>query len=143
MRKITKVILHCDASSNPEQDSIEAVRELHTSPKSIKFKWGEYETHGKAWRDVGYHFYIQSNGTLQRGRSIDEIGAHCLGENKHSIGICMHGSKKSDFNNQQKLTLVRLIQALVTLFPEVTIHGHNEFANKECPVYDVEPFKMI
>lgn len=143
MRNINKLILHCDASSNPKQDSIEAVRELHTASKNTSFKWGEYETHGKGWRDVGYHFYIQSDGNLQMGRSIDESGAHCLGENGNSIGICMHGAKKSDFNNQQKLTLVRLIQSLVTLFPDITVHGHNEFADKLCPVYDVEPFKMI
>jgi N-acetylmuramoyl-L-alanine amidase len=143
MRTINKAILHCDASSNPNQDSIESVRDLHTSPKTKAIKWGEYDTHGKGWGEVGYHFYIQSDGTLQYGRSIDKKGAHCIGHNHESIGICMHGVKKSDFNNKQKLTLYRLLNSLVMIFPDMTIHGHNEFANKACPVYDVEPFKMI
>lgn len=143
MRQINEIILHCSASSNAKQDDISKVKELHTSPKTKSFKWGKYDTNGKAWSDVGYHYFIKSDGTLQHGRSIDRSGAHCLNHNKNSIGICLSGNLKSDFTGDQFITLTNLLKALVLLFPKVTIHGHNEFANKTCPVFDVTPFKFI
>jgi N-acetyl-anhydromuramyl-L-alanine amidase AmpD len=143
MRYIDKIILHCSASNNPDQDSIQAIRKLHTSSKLVEIKWGDYDTQGREFIDVGYHYFIQSSGKIELGRDLDIMGAHCRGENTNSIGICLSGNEKNDFTGDQFIALTRLLQALVLLFPGVTIHGHNEFANKSCPVFDVTPFKTI
>lgn len=143
MRAIYNAILHCSASNNPEQDNIKAVRNLHMSSKLKEIKWGTYDTHGREFVDVGYHYFIQSNGTIENGRDLDLIGAHCSGNNSHSIGICLSGNNEEDFTIEQFTSLTKLLMALVVLFPKITIHGHNEFTNKACPVFDVTPFKTI
>jgi N-acetyl-anhydromuramyl-L-alanine amidase AmpD len=141
MRTINKLIVHCSASDNIIDDSIEAIRSLHTSPKDKKILWGTYQTTGKGWTDVGYHFFIEKSGEIKKGRDIDRKGAHCYKQNDNSIGVCLSGN--TDFKGDQFIALTRLLQALVILFPEVTIHGHNEFANKTCPNFDMKTFKTI
>ena len=37
---------------------------------------------------------------------------------------------------EQKATLLALLRHLKTLYPNATIHGHNEFARKACPCFD-------
>ena len=71
------------------------------------------------------------------------IGAHCTGHNAISIGICYIGglskdSKPKDTRTpQQRESMLSLIEQLCEEFPRVTIHGHNEFANKACPCFMV------
>ena len=143
MRVIKKHIIHCSASNLPEQGNIAAIKELHTASKTKKFKWGIYDTHGREFKDVGYHFFIRKDGTLEYGRSIMESGAHCKGHNHDSIGTCLEGYLLEDFTQEQKMTLYKLCRSLVTIFPNITTHGHNEFANKACPVMDISAYKVI
>ncbi len=44
------------------------------------------------WSGIGYHFVVRKNGTIERGRPIKTIGAHCTGQNSDSIGICFEGN---------------------------------------------------
>ena len=39
---------------------------------------------------------------------------------------------------QQKAALKALIEQLKEEYPEATVHGHNEFASKDCPCFDVK-----
>ena len=46
----------------------------------------------KGWYGIGYHFVIRKNGSIERGRPLEMIGAHAGPEvNGHSIGICLTG----------------------------------------------------
>ena len=69
------------------------------------------------------------------------IGAHTSGQNANSLGICYEGGlnelgKAADTRtSEQKATLLALLRHLKTLYPNATIHGHNEFACKACPCY--------
>lgn len=128
MRRIDKIIIHCSDSNLPNHDNIETIRQWHK---------------GRGFSDVGYHFFIRSDGTIEKGRDLDIKGAHCQGKNNHSIGICLHGKYKEDFKGDQFISLTRLLKSLVTIFPNVTTHGHNEFSRKQCPVFDVTPYKKI
>ena len=97
---------------------------------------------------VGYHFVVKLDGTIKKGRPIEEIGAHCLGQNKNSIGICYIGGL--DKNKYLKDTrtaaqirsmdnlLKELLEELRFIQPGliITVHGHREFANKACPCFD-------
>ena len=48
---------------------------------------------------IGYHYVIEVDGTIESGRSIDEVGMHLKGFNERSIGICMIGGiSKQDPN---------------------------------------------
>ena len=48
----------------------------------------------RGFEGIGYHFVVPVKGRFQHGRNIRMIGAHALGENKDSIGVCIVG----DFN---------------------------------------------
>lgn len=139
-KKIDLIILHCSDNPNPKTD-IADIRAYHTAPKPK----------GKGWRDVGYHWFIRSDGLLQRGREVDgdpfmeaeEIGAHCQGFNSRAIGICLNGRK--EFAPIQFETLKSLLQVVCfTRWPSATLHGHCEYSldGKTCPNFDVEPHRI-
>lgn len=129
MRTINKIILHCSATKEGINFNINDIRRWHKA---------------KGWKDVGYHYVICLDGTVQSGRPLEQIGAHCSGYNSHSIGICYIGgldknNKAKDTRTpQQKAAMYDLLIKLKKQFPNATIHGHNEFANKACPSFDVQ-----
>lgn len=101
---------------------------------------------------IGYHYVIRRDGNIEVGRPADMIGAHTSGQNSYSLGICYEGGLvevkelKSERvkelhtadtrTPEQKATLFALLRHLKTLYPNATIHGHNEFARKACPCFD-------
>lgn len=96
----------------------------------------------RGFDEIGYHDLIGRDGVWVRGRSTRKQGAHCRdgGQNRISLGVCLiggYGSHETDlfydhFTYEQNLTLRNLIH-----FYEMTPFGHNEFAAKACPGFDV------
>lgn len=129
MRKITKKILHC-ADTRIDQDfDVEDIRSWHVD--------------GNGWSDIGYHYYIKLDGTIQTGRSIEKTGAHCKGENSDSIGICFEGGKKEDgskwdwITEEQELSFYKLNYELDQEYGITNVFGHYNFSSKTCPNIDV------
>ena len=129
MRKINKIIVHCSATREGQDITVDTIRKWHVE--------------GRGWSDIGYHFYIDINGKIWKGRNIDKSGAHTLGENKSSIGLCYCGGVETDGKTpkdtrteQQKESLLHVLKTLKAMFPDASIHSHNEFANKACPSFD-------
>ena len=85
-REVSKVFLHCSASSRPEHGDIEVIRQWHKQ---------------RGWSDVGYHYFIPFEGDIQSGRSIEKIPSAQKGHNTGSSASCVHGLKKSDFTLNQ------------------------------------------
>ena len=131
MRKINKIIIHCSDSENPNHDDISVIREWHTSPSPFD--------PSKPWSDVGYHYFIKSNGNIQVGRDEGQIGAHCFGHNGDSIGICLHG--KTSFSEPQFRMLNNLIRDIKARYEIEQVEGHGFFDKKKtCPNFDVHEF---
>lgn len=93
---------------------------------------------------MGYHFVIYADGTIRSGRPLQFMGAHTKGHNHNSIGVCYVGGVDEDLKpkdtltQQQYASIVYLVKALRVAYGEnLKIHGHNEFANKACPSFDV------
>ena len=130
-RKIDKIIIHCSATREGDDISPSQIKEWHVA---------------RGFKTIGYHFVITLDGRTHVTRSLAQVGAHCKGQNKNSIGICYvggldkNGKPKDTLTSAQKITLLRLVKALKQSYPKVTIHGHNEFANKACPCFDVSEF---
>lgn len=128
-RKIEKIILHCAATPEGRNVSTETIRSWHVK--------------GRGWSDIGYHFVIELDGSVKEGRPMHRIGAHTKGQNATSVGICYVGgidknkNPKDTRTEAQKASMDKLIDALLEDFPGATIHGHNEFANKACPSFNV------
>ena len=130
MRKITKIIVHCSATPEGRDYTVADIDRWHKQ---------------KGWNGIGYHYVIYRDGSVHTGRDVEIMGAHCTGQNANSIGICYIGGMTAD-NKQPKDTrtpeqvaaLRDLVELLKTEYPTATIHGHNEFANKACPCFDVK-----
>ena len=102
------------------------------------------------WRDIGYHYLIYRDGSIHTGRPVSQVGAHCYGYNKHSIGICYVGGCAKDGKTpkdtrtpEQKQALALLLTELHRQFPKATLHGHREFARKACPSFDCDEYDYI
>ena len=131
MRKINKIIVHCSAT--PEG------RDVKT--KTIK----DWHVNGNHWKDIGYHYVIELNGSVHKGRDESIVGAHCSGQNANSIGVCYVGGVAEDCKTPkdtrteaQKQSLIKLLKELKQKYPKATIHGHSEYANKACPCFDAK-----
>lgn len=131
MRTINKLIIHCSATKPDMDIGAEEIRRWHK---------------GKGWRDIGYHYVIRRDGTVEDGRALEDEGAHTLGHNKASIGICLVGGigdnlkPDANFTHLQYVELYNLVDYLRAKYPDVAIHGHRDFARKACPCFDVHEF---
>lgn len=88
------------------------------------------------WSGIGYHFVIlndkhsqKADGTIENGRPTNKMGAHALGLNDRSLGICCIGhGDKNDFTPAQYESLYGLLRRLMTEFdiPVNKVIGHRE-----------------
>jgi len=125
-RKVNKIILHCSDSDVMKHNDVNIIKLWHIA---------------RGFKTVGYHYFIQKNGSAQGGRPVTQEGAHVKGHNGDSIGICLHGRK--EFTNDQFRSLAKLIRSLAAKFKlkKGFIFGHNDFTDqKTCPNFDVQRF---
>lgn len=129
MRKIDKIIVHCTATPEGRDVTVEEITRWHRA---------------RGFRTIGYHYLVRLDGTICPGRPENEIGAHCKGKNARSVGICYAGGLASDGKTPkdtrtaaQRASLRRLVAELRERYPGATVHGHREFAAKACPCFDV------
>ena len=136
MRQINKIIVHCSATREGQDVTVDTIRDWHLA---------------RGWTDIGYHFYIDIYGEIQKGRDIAKIGAHTKGQNRNSIGICYCGGVEADGKTPkdtrsdcQKDSLIAVLRTLKAMYPEATIHSHNDYANKACPSFNAtEEYKHL
>ena len=123
MRSITHIILHTAAW--PGDPSIHDIYRVHVIENG--------------WRDVGYHYLIRKDGTIEVGRHESQQGAHSRdgGMNPVSIGICMSGHHdREHYTQAQASSLVKLSRAIMRTYhiPIENFIGHREAgAAKTCP----------
>lgn len=130
-REIKEIIIHCTATPEGQDRTVEWLRNLHKS---------------QGWSDIGYHYVIYRDGSVHDGRNVNVVGAHCVGHNAHSIGVCYVGgcandgklTPKDTRTNAQKAALEILLRKLRTLYPKAKIYGHRDFANRACPSFDAK-----
>lgn len=130
MRVINEIIIHCTATPEGREVKVAEIRRWHVQ---------------RGFSDIGYHYIIHLDGTVETGRPLEQVGAHCVGHNSASIGVCYVGGVASDGKTPkdtrtaaQNVALAKLVRDLRAKFPKVTIHGHTEFAAKACPSFDVQ-----
>ena len=134
MRTYEYIIVHCSASTSGSEEEIK--------------KWHK----AKGWKNTGYHFVINNgqikpdlyydfmNGVCEIGRPITEAGAHCLGYNSNSIGICIIGN--GEYTQEQFDTMYMVISELMRKhnIPVENVLGHYETpqsGGKTCPVFNM------
>lgn len=134
---IKYLVVHC-ALSRPSDDwDIEDIRRVHKE---------------RGFEDVGYHFFIKRDGTVQLGRPLNVQGAHVKGYNDESIGVCLAGGLVSggkpqispaafNYSLAQICALKVQIAQLKTQFPNAEVVGHRDLdKQRTCPGFDVPEF---
>lgn len=131
MRVIKQIIIHCSATPEGRNNTVEDLRRWHKE--------------GNGWKDIGYHYVIHLDGSIHKGRPDEEQGAHCVGKNSTSIGVCYIGgvakdgkTAKDTRTKEQKASLIRLLKHLRLRYPNAVIRGHRDYARKACPSFDAK-----
>ena len=129
MRTITLLIIHCSATPEGRNLDFETCRMDHIRHRGF--------------RDIGYHYYITRDGIIHQGRPPEQVGAHCQGHNRHSLGICYEGGLDAAGHPcdtrtpQQRESLQRLVRELKDQYPKALVVGHHDLnPQKACPCFD-------
>jgi N-acetylmuramoyl-L-alanine amidase len=129
MRKLSKIILHCSGTKPDHMVNAAEIDRWHKA---------------RGWRGIGYHFCLLQDGTLEKGRDLDEAGSHVKGQNYDSIGICYIGGLNEWGESEDTMTMAQeiawlgLVRSLRTVLGWMPVHGHNEYSSKACPSFDVQ-----
>lgn len=124
----SKIILHHSLTNDSGTVSWQAIRKYHMDPK------GPYKM-----RDIGYHFGIElvnNEHEILVGRQMTTVGAHTIGQNDVSLGICVIGNYDvNEVPEPAYQKLLKLVDALTTVL-HITLDNvkcHRDFAPKTCP----------
>lgn len=128
---------------------------VHCSATPAKMDIGRREIdlwhRQRGFTQIGYHFVIRRDGSIEAGRPIELPGAHAQGYNEYSYGICLVGGVKSlpeaepeaNYTVEQMASLADLIDILKSGPAEkATVLGHHDLPgpharSKACPCFDV------
>lgn len=131
MRKIDTIIIHCADTPEGRNDNAEDIRRWHVNERG--------------YRDIGYHYIIDLDGTIEHGRDESVVGAHCRNHNATSIGVCYIGGRSTDGHPkdtrtiQQREALTYLVNLLLVKYPSAKVYGHHDFdPNKACPCFNAK-----
>ena len=117
MNKPERIILHHSATDGGTFESIE-----------------KYHIEHNGWNDIGYHYLIEQDGSLHKGRGETTTGAHTIGQNEKSLGICLVGNfDKYEPSDMQMKTLNTLLLDINQRLGITEIKGHNHYSSKTCP----------
>lgn len=124
---VKRLIIHHSAS--PRETTVEQLREWHIA---------------RGFEDIGYHRVIDGHATVHATRPLTVQGAHCLGCNHDSWGICVMGDNTREdrkWSEAQIEALSRLVDASAEMVPGLVICGHRDAVGgktaTECPGLDV------
>lgn len=140
MRQINRIILHCSASQAGVDLRASDILRYHTNPVSEG---------GRGWKNPGYHYVVELSGAIRSILPEARIANGVRGHNATAIHVCYvgglrNGKPANTLTPRQRQSIVTLLKDLHSRYPEATLHGHNEFANKACPCFRVaDEFKRI
>lgn len=145
---ILKIVIHCSATRNGK-----SLKTNNQSAAQVIDGWHK----DRGYSRIGYHFVIDTDGTVETGRKVGEIGAHVKGNNRNSVGICLvggiteKGKNHGEYTEAQWHALHNLLHQLESQHPKAKIYGHRDLSPdlngdgsitpnewvKACPCFDV------
>jgi N-acetyl-anhydromuramyl-L-alanine amidase AmpD len=131
--KTDYIVIHCAATPAKMDIGAKEISEWHKA---------------RGFSEIGYHFVIRRDGSRETGRNINAVGAHVVGYNHKSVGICLVGGMDRDnkkpennFTKEQFATLNLTLKELHDEFPRAVIVGHRDLdAGKACPSFSVSEY---
>jgi len=142
MKPVKYLVIHCTATPEGREVSAADIRRWHLSPPP----------QGRGWHQVGYTDLFHLNGGVERlvknneDANVDpwEITNGVTGINsvsRHIVyagGLTRDGVEAKDTRtDEQRKALKSYVLDFVKRFPDVKVAGHNQFAQKACPSFNV------
>jgi len=133
---VTTIVIHYSATPIERDYTAADIDQMHRA---------------RGFKEIGYHFFIRKDGTVEAGRDMSqpgrfEVGAHSKGENSSSIGVCFEGGVRASAPNvgfdsrthAQKTAMIALIISLQERFPGAVVKGHRDMpgAATQCPGFN-------
>jgi hypothetical protein len=90
----------------------------------------------RGWATVGYHFVVSPSGRIFRCRPVDRLGAHVLGHNLGTVGICLMGDFELERPTRAALGSLAHVRRLVPGAAKAPLLGHRDHRGHEtsaCP----------
>ena len=130
MRKIKYIVVHCTATQ-PE-----------AKIEDIKRYWKE----NLGWRNPGYHYILERDGTVTQLLPEEEIANGVKGFNESSVHMSYIGGvdrKNNPCDNRSQAQVHAIFDLIVELterYPGAVVQGHRDFPGvaKACPSFDVK-----
>lgn len=101
----------------------------------------------RGFSEIGYHFLVMPSGTWMRGRSVERIGAGCIGKNRGVIHVAMVESAEitgitrfADWFTEQQRERVRM---LAREHEVLRVSGHNDYAHRLCPGFHADDYVWL
>lgn len=151
-REINLVVIHCSATPNGVSlfEGVPGDPQFAT-PVEVVDRWHARRGFRRAleWRlrqnepllAIGYHFVIYLAGSVATGRHLDEVGAHVVGNNRRSIGICMIGTDR--FTAAQWGALAGNVTLLQKRYAGARVCGHRDLSPDQDNDGLVEPWEWL
>ena len=128
-RPVNELIWHCAATPEGKDFTVKDIDAWHKA---------------RGWAGIGYHYVVYRDGTIKLGRDIEHTGAHVENHNVGTIGACYIGgldrrgkNPKDTRTVEQRASMLWLTKELAKVYGLAKISGHNQYAQKACPSFDV------
>jgi hypothetical protein len=142
MQHLKFLVIHCTATPAIRDVSGADIRHWHLDPPPA----------GRGWKQVGYTDLFHLNGGIERlvnnneDANVDawEITNGAVGINSVSRHIVYSGGLANDSKTpkdtrtvEQKKAMANYVLSFIKVHHDILVAGHNQFAAKACPSFDV------
>ncbi len=140
-KELKYLVIHCTATKAGREVSADEIRRWHLSAPP----------QGRGWRQVGYTDMVHLDGKIERlvDNNEDDIvdpseitngvaGINSVSRHVVYVGGLDAAGRPFDTRTQaQKASIKKYVLDFIYAHPRVKVAGHNNFAPKACPSFDV------
>ena len=141
MKALQYLIIHCTATPSGRAVTAADISRWHLDPPPA----------GRGWNQVGYTDMILINGYVENLVANNEDGIVDSWEitngvkginsiSRHVVyvgGLSVDGKASDTRTTVQKIALANYVKEKIKAVPGLKVAGHNQFAAKDCPCFDV------
>lgn len=140
-KPVEYLVIHCTATPQWREVSGADIRRWHTSPPPA----------GRGWKQVGYTDVFHLNGGVERLAANNDDGIVDTWEITNGVkgmnsrirnvvyvgGLDKTGVPFDTRTREQLVSMKKYVIDFIQKNPTVKVAGHNQFASKACPSFDV------
>ena len=91
----------------------------------------KYHMEVRGWSDIGYHFVIKPDGTIQEGRPITRYPASCKGHNEDVVAICCIGEFCTDNPTDEQINSLKTLILRLCVEYKIDTDMHHIFCHAD------------